>query len=1028
MSKKPYDQNEPLSDNDIIDKYIDSLAKKDKKQKNIKKSSRFIRRRRALVALLLSFIIVAVPVVTALTLNYTKVFTFEDLKGIFSASSLEEVSSKPGSQPVKGETDIPTTENEENEGPYYGTPDISTDIYATFVEMGKDFLVNDAKGFLATLGEIKSGGFNSVFIDLNGATGLIIDSSEGKSFLKEAYSLAHKENITLYGILDVSEFVYGDVLAKDNKEKLKTAMSDLSKEGFLDGIFLDNLARESRPEDYKEYLALGSVSGYEDYSRNCLTALVSELRKVMLKSNEKTVFGIITDAVYAKSGSLENGIETTLKEEAYFDKNLDAIRYLREKLIDMVFVRADTATGSKSLPFERLINWWSKSIPEDSYLGFILPGERAMKGQGDFKNPDQLTRQLMLLKEKGKFTFCIDSFAALKADTAGGAKLVYKYLNGSVGDDYVLRELTFTSPKKLEFTTYENKVSIIGASDPNFELILNGQKVSRTEYGYFSVEKTLKGGLNTFRFEHKGTVKTFKVNYRYVVIKDYSPASAIKMDSGSTLIVKATARKGSKLTATFNGKTVTMESTEGEADSDFITFVGGLKMPEVKKDTAIGKITFKGSHGGVSESFKSGTVTVKKMVEPEIPSINQGGSTGNNGYISVGNNLIAEVNKYQAESFDGDKVDDLSQPYNNYLPKGTVDYCEENKIYDPGSKNSYRKLRYGKRIYESNITLIKGKLPNSNKLEVDSLKTVGNHTVLTLDVDWKAPFTFNYPEQKYYSAVGSERGTITSATFSYIDITFCYASEFKGDLESISEGSVFSKAQIIKNKSDYTLRLYLKKVGAFYGWTADYNSSGDLVFKFLNPKKATVDSNKYGGRLDGITVVVDAGHGGSDGGAVGSNPKYDEADRSLELAKKIQSKLESIGATVVMTRSDDTTLERDTRILKVKNAAPDFAISVHRNASLKASANGMWSCYFNPYTKSAADEIMAETKDAGLYSNTAVKWHVFYLSRITDCPVVLTENGFMSNSKDYNNMLSDSYNDKCADAIVKGTVKHFLGR
>ena len=173
-------------------------------------------------------------------------------------------------------------------------------------------------------------------------------------------------------------------------------------------------------------------------------------------------------------------------------------------------------------------------------------------------------------------------------------------------------------------------------------------------------------------------------------------------------------------------------------------------------------------------------------------------------------------------------------------------------------------------------------------------------------------------------------------------------------------------------------------------------------------------------------MVVDAGHGGSDGGAVGSNPTYDEANRNLVLAQMIEKKLKSIGATVVMTRTSDVALTPDERILKVKNASPDLAVSVHRNAANNASARGFNAYHFNAFTKLPAEKINTRMAQKGTYTSTGVLWHYFYLSRISDCPVVLTENGYMSNKNDFNNMMNDSWNDKCADAIVAGIVDYFL--
>ncbi|MBQ3562349.1 MAG: N-acetylmuramoyl-L-alanine amidase, partial [Clostridia bacterium] len=66
------------------------------------------------------------------------------------------------------------------------------------------------------------------------------------------------------------------------------------------------------------------------------------------------------------------------------------------------------------------------------------------------------------------------------------------------------------------------------------------------------------------------------------------------------------------------------------------------------------------------------------------------------------------------------------------------------------------------------------------------------------------------------------------------------------------------------------------------------------------------------------------------------------------------------------------------------------------------------------------------TAATNAYKSSQTKWHVFYMSRISNCPVVLTENGFMSNSTDFGNMKNKAWNEKCADAIVKGIVDYFL--
>ena len=67
--------------------------------------------------------------------------------------------------------------------------------------------------------------------------------------------------------------------------------------------------------------------------------------------------------------------------------------------------------------------------------------------------------------------------------------------------------------------------------------------------------------------------------------------------------------------------------------------------------------------------------------------------------------------------------------------------------------------------------------------------------------------------------------------------------------------------------------------------------------------------------------------------------------------------------------------------------------------------------------------------DGKLYKKTkwsGVKWHYFYTARQTDCPVVLTENGFITNAEEYSDMIRDDFNNECAKALTKGIVDYFV--
>ena len=602
-------------------------------------------------------------------------------------------------------------------------------------------------------------------------------------------------------------------------------------------------------------------------------------------------------------------------------------------------------------------------------------------------------------------------------------------------------KLHISSPSSKTVTTTEDTYLFQGTSDPAYPLTLNGKEVERNENGIFSITEKLSIGKNTFNFSHKDETYTYTVNYRFVILKSYSPSNAQTYSSGSTLSVSAVARKGSSVTASLNGETITLKEHNPQEENavsseTFVTYKGSFTLPKGNTSNLnLGKIKFTATYDGKSESFSSGKITVKK---PEIKveySANAAPLGGK--YINVGVGKITEIVAYEAETFDAYSTNDWSRPTNNYLPKGTVDYSAQGHIYYEGSvKKEYSLMRFGRQVYtkrkdtstNTDIVVVKeyaGTLPDHNEIKIASFKNNGTHTVLTLDTLWKAPFYFDVLPQSYENP-SKQNYKVSSVTSKYVDITLCYTTVFEGSI-TVKNNPLFSKAEIIKNKSDYTIRLHLKKQGGFHGWDANYNKDGQLVFEFLNPSYVQKASNEYGADLKGVRIFIDVGHGGKDPGALGFDSKnHNEAIQNLVLAKKIKAELEKIGATVYMSRTSNDTVSNDKKIQKLKSLKPDFCIAVHHNSAYSSSANGFDSYYSHPFAKKAAELIYMHTKNTGVYKSCDLGWHYYFLARSSYCPVVLTENGFISNTFDYGNIISSDKNTIKAKAIVRGVAEYFL--
>ncbi len=445
-----------------------------------------------------------------------------------------------------------------------------------------------------------------------------------------------------------------------------------------------------------------------------------------------------------------------------------------------------------------------------------------------------------------------------------------------------------------------------------------------------------------------------------------------------------------------------------------------------------------------TEATNSTTVPTEPVTEPTQPPAPTLPVTpeGEN-YENVGSGYIAEIILVNAETFDGKTNDDYSCPTNNYLPKGTVDYCAAEPVYSNNGKLSYVQLRSGHRVYvERKIyppvqyvevtNRYEGTLPDHNEISVASFQNLGRHTVLTLDCLWKAPFYFDIAPQNYANPNGgSDRDfSVTSFTARYVDITFCYATAFTGEVEIPANHPLFKSAELIQNESDYTLRLHLKKTGGFYGWNSYYNEQGQLCFQFLNPAKVTAANNLYGADLTDTKILIDVGHGGLDGGAVSKDAagkQWEEADLNLMLANALREELESMGATVVMNRTDDTGMDTDERVEAMLETAPDYCVAVHQNSYGDDSrVSGFDSMFFTPFSNMAAKKIQQAVADSGVYAKTYTKWNVYFMARQTICPVVLTENGYMTNMEDLTGMTDPVVIQTKAQAIARGIAEYFL--
>ncbi len=601
-------------------------------------------------------------------------------------------------------------------------------------------------------------------------------------------------------------------------------------------------------------------------------------------------------------------------------------------------------------------------------------------------------------------------------------------------------ELEMELPALEQQITTEEVLIFRGTADPRYPVQINGQTVQPDENGQFFYEADLQVGENAFTLTYLDETREYAATRRYTTAW-YAYEEAAFCNSGAPVYAELYAREGSTVKVSFRGEVHTLKPSSNQlgmgAPEGFDYYVYSFTAPGKNSDAIdLGAITYTVTCDDITEVYTSGNITCEAAVpmkksDPDV-------TPDTKPYQNVGSGYIVEVVDVNAETFNGENVDDKSIPTMNYLPKGTVDYGTQGVYYNSSANRYYYKLRCGVRVYNRNdntplgmapvVACYNGYLPDHNEINVSALEVKDHHTYLILDCLWKAPFFFDeepqdYRREDWYQYILDDYNP------NYVDITFCYATVFTGLPEIPEDHPLFSGAELIQNEADCTLRLYLKAPGAFYGWSAYYNEQDQLCFQFLNPVTVTQADNAYGADLTGITVMLDVGHGGEDPGAFysDSNGKsWQEAERNLYLAHLVREELESIGATVVMNRATDETTTRTERVSFLIEQAPDFCLCIHHNADAASGMTGFESWYFTSHSRDAAEHILNANMENDVYRRGRMSWHRYFVARQTVCPIVLAENGYMSNKWEMTRIGESEIMQEKAQALVRGVVNYYL--
>lgn len=800
-----------------------------------------------------------------------------------------------------------------------------------------------------------------------------------------------ENNLYVYSTFDVLKLLDGGKMAQsravdsdvlDSIYKRAEAFGEKYK---VDGVMLDCYYLEKSDQSYRSYLANGGGMGFENYLSDSVRSAVSIAAQGIRAGNRSIQVGLLSTEVWANEENSEAGSATAASFQALYDGFADVKGFIEQDMVDFVTVKAFGAISSQTVPFKTVASWWSDVASQNGIPLYIMhASSKSVSTEAGWASPEELTEQVRAAQElPGFFGSVFDSLGRLAADPQSATTTLIKYYNDELNMEYFLTQLSITKPEKKEFVTNEPSVTFAGASDPNFDALINGEKLERDANGFFSITVDLKDGKNTFTFKHKTQTEVYTITRDLNILKDVEPQGNISVVGQSDITITAMAYEGAKVYAMVGGVQVPMSITTADddntdKDSNFKKFAGTFTAPAAtSSEQKLGNIVVYASWEGFDKSLQGAYVTVNKKAV-------------------LGDGVMVQVTAKSAETFPDTTSDDLSYP--DYFPmcKGTLDITLGDEIIykNGGTTYSYYNLQSGKRVYSKDITTVdEDKNPlGDNLIKGLTVTSDSSNTSVILNMTEKAAYTFKYSSSE-------------------VAITFDYTKSVPDDL-SLNKNPLFSSA----TWSGTTLKLKLKN--SFLGFYAYYNNNGQLVFQFNNPPAS----------LGKARIALDPGHCSTDPGAIGfykdpdTGKQINEYDINLAITRYVKEYLEDEGIDVYMVNTTSGYVSLQSRMSQCKSLDPHLVLCIHANSAASSSASGTEAYYFNKYSAALAKTVSSKVASALGTTNRGSKFGRFYMTRDSEFPAILLETGFVSNENEFSKLISKKYQKAVAKAIVNGAI------
>ncbi len=792
--------------------------------------------------------------------------------------------------------------------------------------------------------------------------------------------------------------LYYDPALPEVWELIASGVKELCENYGIKGILYDDYfypypVGSEEFDDASSYERYGDGLSLADWRRQNVNQMVKLTFDTVKSVSKELSFGISPFGIWQNASSDPSGSDTK-GMEAYSTIYCDAVAWIDGGYIDYISPQIYWERGHDAADFATLARWWSAKVDGTGVKLYI--SHAAYKVNDFASGASEITRQISfartLMGSCGNIQY---GFADIRQNTGGLRDEIKSFYTELYEEEetQAVTGLHFARPEDgLVTTDAAQFVSV--SSDPNFPVYSDHGKVGRTKSGFFSYRMPLVIGENILRFTQNGIRYSLKITRKEsneTVEKELSEFKILSVTpadregvlalSATSFPIQVTAPAGAVVSVTLGEQTVFLKPTEHAKDckADLKeTYVGSFKVPMLrsgKEYRSLGNLQVR--------CVKGERVCEKTGVEVFV--------------IPFDFPLSATViNDYSYLKTATD-----SSFYDDFTPASVGMSAQVTGFF-----NGCYRLSFGGFVAKEEV-VVEQKAPTASvitKWESFADETASG-VVLTL---------------------GGAPPLTSSVQGSAVEICLFETKAEKAKKISPAKGDhLFREIKLKEDENGVILTFQLKNEVNYYGFDYSYDE-GKLRIAFRQPQKISLDSQKP---LHGKVIVVDAGHGGSDPGALGFLADHNEKDLNLKIALALEQRLAELGATVIMSRTADSTVSLTERMALLTKTYPDLSVSVHHNSVNETKdanlAKGTLGLFWAESGKLLADCVQKEVAQALAIPSLGANQQMLALCRNHRFPQTLVEVSFICAPAEYEAAIKDNYSQLSSDAIAKGILSWY---